>query len=215
MLFRSGVSALSKIDSLQIATELMSELTHRSGLVSVLAVWGSHGPTVVRWEVGNLEAAIHVREGINLSLITTAAGQIFLAFLAVDKTREQLERDIRTWNATAPASKRFTKARAAAMRDTVQKAGLARAVAMRNPLVSAISAPIFDRNGLLMSLTLTGIKDTFDDSLGGIAAQQLLETADKISLLLGGASSLARASTREIDDVSRLKYAAATERTNR
>jgi DNA-binding IclR family transcriptional regulator len=174
-----GVAAMSKTDALQIASDIMRELTARTSLVSVLAVWGSHGPTVVRWEVGRLEAAIRVREGINLSLVTTAAGQIFLAFREPHEIAAQLERDIQTWNDAAPIAKHYTKAKVKALRDTVRKRGIA-------PLVAAISAPIFDRGGLVMSLTLTGIQGSFDGDFSGEPARHLMETADKISMLLGG-----------------------------
>ena len=181
-----GVAAMSKTDALQIASDLMRELTARTSLVSVLAVWGTHGPTVVRWEVGRLEAAIRVREGINLSLVTTAAGQIFLAFLDPHESAAQLERDIHAWNSTAPAAKQYTKPKVKALRESVRKRGLARAVGMRNPQVAALSAPIFDRSGLVMSLTLTGIEGAFDSSFGGEPAQRLTETANKTTMLLGG-----------------------------
>ncbi len=76
-----GVAAMSSTDWLQIATNVMRGLTARTSLVSVLTVWGTNGPTVVRWEQGKLEAVVRIHEGINLSLLTTAAGQIFLAYL--------------------------------------------------------------------------------------------------------------------------------------
>ena len=183
-----GVAAMSKSDSLQIASDIMRGFTARTSLVSVLAVWGSHGPTVVRWEVGNLEAAIHVREGINLSLVTTAAGQIFLAFLDPHITAAQLERDIQTWNGTVPAAKQYTKAKVKTLRDSVRMRGLSRAIGKRNPLVAALSAPIFDRSGLIMSLTMTGIAGSFDSGFNGEPAQRLIEAANKISMLLGGGS---------------------------
>lgn len=181
-----GVAAIANTDALQIAADVMRELTARTSLVSVLAVWGSHGPTVVRWEVGRLEAAIRVREGINLSLVTTAAGQIFLAFLDPDDISLQLARDVQTWNGTMPPAKHYTQAKVKALRDAVRKRGLARAIGMRNPQVAALSAPIFDRGGLVMSLTLTGIKGAFDCSFDSEPAQRLKEAADKISMLLGG-----------------------------
>lgn len=183
-----GAAAMSKTDALQIASDIMRELTAYTSLVSVLAVWGSHGPTVVRWEVGRLEAAIHVREGINLSLVTTAAGQIFLAFLEPHEIAAELERDVQAWNSKAPPTKHYTKVKVKALRDAVRKRGLARAVGMRNTIVAALSAPVFNREGLVMSLTLTGIQGSFDNSFDGEPARHLRETADKISMLLGGSA---------------------------
>jgi DNA-binding IclR family transcriptional regulator len=190
-----GVAAMSKTDSLQIASDFMRDFTSRTSLVSVLAVWGTHGPTVVRWEVGNLEAAIHVREGINLSLVTTAAGQIFLAFLDPRLTATQMERDVQAWNSSAPVTKKFTKGKVKALRDSVRMRGISRAIGKRNPLVAALSAPIFDRSGLIMSLTMTGIAGSFDTSFNGKLAQDLIATANKISMFLGGGSFMPDQST--------------------
>lgn len=185
-----GVSAMSNTDALQIATNVMRRLTVRTSLVSVLCVWGSNGPTVVRWEQGRLEAAIRVREGINLSLLTTAAGQIFLAFLDTSTAAAQLDHDLRAWNRTALANQRFTAEKVKALRNQVREQGLACAIGIRNPLVAAISAPVFDRSGLVMSLTLTGIQGTFDSAVGGEPARHLKDVAREISTLLGGAAFL-------------------------
>jgi DNA-binding IclR family transcriptional regulator len=73
--------------------------------ISVLTMWGSNGPTVVRWEAGHLEAAIVTREGVNLSMVTTAAGQVFLAFMEADKIEHHLKRDLQDGTAgQSPAS---------------------------------------------------------------------------------------------------------------
>jgi DNA-binding IclR family transcriptional regulator len=181
-----GVAAMSNTDALQIATNVMRRLTARVSLVSLLSVWGTNGPTVVRWEQGKLEAAVRVREGINLSLLTTAAGQVFLAYLDPRAIASQLDHDLRAWNRTAPPAQRFTAEKVKALQQAVREQGLACAIGIRNPLVAAISAPVFDRSGLIMSLTLAGIQGTFDTAADGEPARCLKEAAREISNLLGG-----------------------------
>ena len=185
-----GVAAMSNTDSLQIATNVMRDLTIRTSLVSVLAVWGSHGPTVVRWEQGKLEAAVRVREGINLSMLTTAAGQVFLAYLDARTIAEQLERDLKALNRGAAPAQRMTAEKVKALQASVRADGMACAIGIRNPLVAAISVPVFDRSGLIMSLTLTGIQGAFDTGPDGEPARHLKELARDISGLLGGAGFL-------------------------
>lgn len=181
-----GATAMSNTDALQIATNVMRNLTARTSLVSLVSVWGSNGPTVVRWEQGSLEAVVRVREGINLSMLITAAGQIFLAYLDPQIVAVQLERDLRAWNRTAPKAQRFTAEKVRELRESVRRRGIACAIGIRNPLVAAISAAVFDRSGLIMSLTLTGIKGTFDTADDGEPARRLKEAAREISNLLGG-----------------------------
>lgn len=181
-----GVRAMSNTDALQVATLVMRKLTARTSLVSIATVWGTNGPTVVRWEQGQLEAAVHIREGINLSLLVTAAGQIFLAFLDWKMIAEQVNHDLRSWNRTAPQNRRFSMEKVKALRQSVLDQGMASVAGIRNPLVAAISAPVFDRNGLVMSLTLTGIQGTFDPSAQGTPAKELMAGAREITNLLGG-----------------------------
>lgn len=181
-----GVAAMSNTDALQIATNVMRNLTARTSLVSLLSVWGTNGTTVVRWEQGRLEAAVRVREGINLSLLTTAAGQIFLAYLEPRAIAAQLEQDKRAHNRNAPADQRMTAEKVKALQQSIRAQGISCAIGIRNPLVAAISVPIFDRTGVIMSLTLTGIQGAFDTSSGGEPARHLKEAAREISRLLGG-----------------------------
>lgn len=185
-----GVAAMSNTDSLQIATNIMRVLTARTALVSVLSVWGSNGPTVVRWEQGRLEAAVRVREGINLSMLTTAAGQIFLAYLDPRTIAEQLDRDLKALNRGAAPAQRMNADKVKALQKAIRADGMACAVGIRNPLVAAISAPVFDRSGLIMSLTLTGIQGAFDTAPDGEPARHMKEAAREISGLLGGAAFL-------------------------
>jgi DNA-binding IclR family transcriptional regulator len=194
-----GAMAISNTDALQIASGVMRQLTQRTSLVSVATVWGSNGPTVVRWEQGKLEAVVRIREGINLSLLVTAAGQIFLAFHDQEVIAEQLDRDLRTWNRTAPPEQRFNSEKVKALRQSVREHSIACAIGIRNPLVAAISAPVFDRNGLVMSLTLTGIQGTFDTSADGAPARELKAAAREISNLLGGGTTAEREVLPAID----------------
>lgn len=181
-----GVAAMSNTDALQIATHVMRNLTASTSLVSLLSVWGTHGTTVVRWEQGRLEAAVRVREGINLSLLTTAAGQIFLAYLDPGVIAAQVEQDMRAYNRDARPDQRMTAEKIKALRQSIRGQGMSCAIGIRNPLVAAISAPIFDRTGVIMSLTLTGIQGAFDTASDGEPARHLKDAAREISNLLGG-----------------------------
>jgi DNA-binding IclR family transcriptional regulator len=181
-----GATALAKINAVGIASDAMRDLTEATRLVSHICVWGSNGPTVIRWEQGNLEAAIRIREGINLSLLTTSSGRIFLAYMDPKRIAERLARDVESWNRRAPAAERFTPAKIRTLAQAIRERGLARAIGMSNPRVAALSAPIFERDGLAMSLTLSGIEGSFDTSLDAAPARGLKAAADRVSYRLGG-----------------------------
>jgi DNA-binding IclR family transcriptional regulator len=56
----------------------------------MLAVWGSYGPTIVRWEECRLPIAVSVRVGSVLRLLDSATGLVFAAFLPRDRTAEMI-----------------------------------------------------------------------------------------------------------------------------
>lgn len=184
-----GAAALSKVDAIQIASEIIRDLTGAVHLVSHITVWGSNGPTVVRWEQGNLPVAIRIREGFNVSLPITSSGRIFLAYADEQRVAPFLRRDVDEWNATVPSSKRFTPSKIRSITKTVRTHGLACVVGLLNPHLATISAPVFDRDGLAMSLTLSGIEGSFDTSLEGEPARYLKTAADQVSHRLGGRTS--------------------------
>jgi DNA-binding IclR family transcriptional regulator len=103
-----GIAAASRVDGMQIAKQAMEDLTAATGLVSYICMWGSNGPTIIRREQGAVQTAVRILEGTNLPMLT-ATGQIFLAFLPQEQTRDFLMRDLEKWNATAPAARRVSK----------------------------------------------------------------------------------------------------------
>jgi DNA-binding IclR family transcriptional regulator len=174
-----GFAAIRRVDSTQV-TQIMEDLTRETGLVSYICIWGSNGPTVIRREMGQVQTAVRIQEGSNLSLLT-ATGQIFLAHLPEAQTRNLLQRDISEWNAIAkgPPAKIGPILKG---RDRVRAAGLARTVGMRNPTWTAFSAPVFSRDGRFrMALTVIGVSRLFDTRVDGTVAQKLKDAARRLT----------------------------------
>lgn len=185
-----GATALSRVDAIEIASKVIRDLTAAVHLVSHIGVWGSNGPTVVRWEQGNLAVAIRIREGLNVSLLTTSSGRIFLAYLDEQRVATFLRRDMDEWNGRAPKSERFTTAKIRELARAVRAQGMAGVTGLRNPHLATLSAPVFDRDGLAMSLTVSGIEGTFDVSFDGQPARHLKAAASLVSHCLGGGRSM-------------------------
>ncbi len=93
-----GVTAVSRLDGVKLATEKLVEITHRTGLTSSISVWGSYGPTVIRSETAHLDSAVRTREGRTLSLLRTASGRIFLAYLTPQETQARINQELREWD---------------------------------------------------------------------------------------------------------------------
>lgn len=182
-----GLAATARLDAVRLATDMMRPLTDATGLVSLLSVWGSNGPTVIKSEQGDLETAVRIREGANLSLPITAVGRIFLSYLAPGEIKPFLQRDIEAWNATAAKTQRLGPAEIAKLQDEVRQHGLSRASGIRNPAVAALAAPVFAQDGrLAMCLALTGLIGSFDMSYDAAPAVQLKTMAQRLSRMLGG-----------------------------
>jgi DNA-binding IclR family transcriptional regulator len=182
-----GLAATARLDAVRLATDLMRPLTDATGLVSLLSVWGSNGPTVIKTEQGGLETAVRIREGVNLSLPITAVGRIFLAYMPAGEIKPLLQRDVAAWNAAAAKGERLDGAAIAKLQKEVRQHGLSRASGIRNPAVAAVAAPVFGQDGrMAMCLAVTGLIGSFDTSYDAEPAVQLKATAQRLSRMLGG-----------------------------
>lgn len=179
-----GLKAIGRLDPVRQAITAMPGLTNSTGLASVVSVWGSHGPTAIRCEHGSLPAPIRIREGMTVSMLQTAAGKVFLAYLAESQTAQILAREI----AERDAAERPSAEALAHLRDEVRRAGIARSMGTQNPMYASLSAPVFDRDGnLQLAISLIGVKGTFDASLKGAPAATLRAVAAELSEKLGAA----------------------------
>lgn len=184
-----GIAAMARLDALRLSLDVMRELTGRLRLVSILSVWGSNGPTVVKWEQARLDLSIRIREGMNLSLPITAAGQVFLTYLDPALVRPILDRNLRAWNASAPSGKRINKKDIDAIRQDVVANGIAHAAGQYTPYTASLSAPVFDHSGGMMALSLVGMIGSFDESITGEPARELKAATKRLTELLGGRAS--------------------------
>jgi DNA-binding IclR family transcriptional regulator len=75
-----GLSALSRHDFVNRASEALPDLCAESGLTVLLSVWGNQGPTVIRWERASTPTVTSMGLGTTLPLISSATGRAFLAW---------------------------------------------------------------------------------------------------------------------------------------
>ena len=186
-LIELGVKAIGRIDPIRLGCEALLELNNRTGLDSHLNIWGTSGPTVLKWEPGHFGYAVRIREGRNLPLLLTATGRVFLAYLPEAETAKLVEQE------TALFAGRDKEDGAIAgpadidrIRETVRRDGIAQSIGEMNASISALSAPVFDKdNRLCITLTVLGIANAFSTALDGDVASHLREVADNLSRSLG------------------------------
>lgn len=181
-----GIAAMARVDMIRVASDVMRELTEQVHLVSILVVWGSNGPTVIKWEQGRLDLSVRIREGLNLPMPITASGRLFMTYHDAKEVQPLLERDIKAWNASAPAKKKLDKKAIEAIRKDVRKQGIACTIGLRTVQTQAIAAPIFDADGrLTMTISLVGVVGSFDTSADGAPARALKAATQRLSKMVG------------------------------
>lgn len=168
-----GLISLQQYDPVRLATPLADELALATGHTVALAVWGNRGPTIVR--VAEAPSPVHVamRHGTVMSMRGTASGWLFAAYLPAS--------DVAPLLAQEPALPGFDDELA-----EVRRRGLARAVDLSLPGVSALAVPVFDgRGAMVLSITAIGPSATFDSSWDGELAAELRRVAGGLSRRLG------------------------------
>ncbi len=168
-----GLISLQQYDPVRLATPRIEELALLLGHTVAIAVWGNHGPTIVRVAEASSPVHISMRHGTVMSLAGTASGRLFAAHLP----REQVL-------AADPAIV-FD----AALDDHLAQARLLGIAHSHDGVVagvSALAAPVFDDQGrMVLSLTAIGPSGSFDLRLDGALAQTLKRAGLELSRQLG------------------------------
>ncbi|CFW43113.1 transcriptional regulator [Bordetella pertussis] len=169
--------ALPEVDKLQ------SEIGHTLGI----AVLGSHGPTMIHITEASYPVHVNMRKGTVMSMLHTATGQVFAAWLPPKVAEHYIARE--DGDAAVIASltpRKTTRANLDAMLADIRVHGMARALGNPLPGVDALSVPVFDHTGgIVLALTSLGPTGLFDASFTGAIARPLLACAQEISRKLG------------------------------
>jgi DNA-binding IclR family transcriptional regulator len=187
-----GLASMRRLEPVRIASDAISELAVRLGQTVSIAVWGNHGPTVVRIEEANAAVHVNMRTGSVMSLIGTATGRVFAAYLPPKMIEEFIEGGLGRASVGDEAAKQMTPKQIDSSIAEVRRYGLARAVDRPIPGVNAFSAPVFSHSGsIALAITAIGPSGTFDANWESDIAKQLLECAGRLSGRLGFASNAA------------------------
>jgi len=181
-----GLAALRRLNPLQAALAGLADLVAATGHTGAIAVWGSHGPTVVHIHESDRPLHVNLRVGSVMSLRNTATGRIFAAHMPEGSIAAALARegasDSRAIGGLADGDATLAETNAQA-----RIRGLACVVDFPIPGISALSAPVFDHTGALtLAMTLLGPTGVFDARPDGPVATMLLERTRALSRRLGG-----------------------------
>lgn len=169
-----GLTALRRLEPVELAVDAARQLRDANGEATFISVWGSFGPTIIRYFEGTRPVTVEVRTGHVLPLAGSATGKVFLAWGSESALAPVLARE-----SIAPSA-------AQQLQHDTQAAGLGIVDGVLLPRIAAIAAPVFDRDGrLALSITQLGWCNEFDSSADGAIASALGRTASQLSRALG------------------------------
>jgi len=177
LLMQLGALALGRRDVVSIAPPYMRELSRRTGVTTVLGLWGVTGAVVSRVEEDSGSGLfVTVRVGTQLAL-DTAQSHLFLAF---NNDQLQVERLL----AHLPQADRANLEKKIAL---AREARFSSHEGTGQSGISVIAAPIFADYGICAALALLGTSKRLPMDPDSEAAAALKETASRMSDDLGGA----------------------------
>jgi DNA-binding IclR family transcriptional regulator len=184
-----GLASMRRLNPVRIATELVEELVRRINQTVALSVWGNHGPTVVRIEEGTGAVHVNMRVGSIMSVLGTATGRVFAAYLPPKMIERFIETGVGRASVGDDAAHEMSRKQIDNALAEVREKGLARAVQRPIPGVNAFSAPVFDHSGsIALVITAIGPAGTFDVGWDSPIAEEVRNCASTASARLGFSS---------------------------
>ena len=186
-----GVAAMRRINVMELAQPALDDLRDLLGNTVSLAIWGNHGPTIMRIAETPDLMSLTVRFGTVMPLLTTAFGRIFAAFLDRRLTQELMQAELDDPSGVAAQSGLTSLADVEAMLAPFRARRMSIAENLSAPNRAALAAPVFDHNNrMIAAIALVSMQGRLDLHWDGRPAQELARAATKLSLRLGAAPDL-------------------------
>jgi DNA-binding IclR family transcriptional regulator len=134
-----GLAALARTDAFKLVDGLVSDFVMRTGETVQITAFGPLGPTIVRWYAGNPGVATSLAVGSLLSVLRSATGRIFLAFLPALETKALVAKEARRSPIAKPELDALVR--------QIRSEGRAHVRGSIIPGLNATAFPIFDLQG--------------------------------------------------------------------
>ncbi len=172
-----GLTAMRRLDPIAAAEENLVALRDTTRESISLTVWGSNGPTIVRWLEGTRAFALATRIGGVLPVLSSSNGLVYAAFLPPVVTRAAIDAEL----AETPALGDGLAERLGAIRES----GVAFSAGVQPGIIS-IAAPIIDYEGRVRaSVAIVAVEGTVDLGPASAARNALRTAVGRTSLRLG------------------------------
>lgn len=179
---------LSSIQAVRLASAALPEICEEIGQRTLgIAVWGNHGPTLVRWEPSKNPVSPYLQTGVVVNLTQSATGLAFAAFMDNDNVRKAVDEELAIRLTSSNPDTGHFKTRVAEARGHGMARSIGTAPSNRHHItVNAFSAPVFDANGqMVLALSTTCAADRMGSSWYGEVPSALLRASRRLSSMLG------------------------------
>ncbi|VVD80525.1 Glycerol operon regulatory protein [Pandoraea eparura] len=182
-----GLMALQRLSPTGEAEPEILALAQATGLSAAMAVLGPVGPTVVRLEEAMRPQHVSLRIGTVLSLVNTAIGRTFAAFLPEAVLDGMLAQEpVRMAGLGAEGRAPTPPADYAARLKAIREQRVDTAQSNPVPGIDTVAVPVFDHTGeVTLVLALMGSAGSFETALDAAPAQALLAAARRLSWRFG------------------------------
>jgi DNA-binding IclR family transcriptional regulator len=178
---RLGMESLRRMDEVGLASEALPGLRDRTGHAVNLAVWGDHGPVVVRWNYGSYALPITVRVGATMPMLASSIGRVYLAHLPQTLTEPVLRAQAEEARESEPPWDQIAR-----IRHDVRRDGFALTSGGVVPGVTSVAAPVFsDAESLPLAISIAMPTRQVDAAVLTEVTGELLDAARGLSAELG------------------------------
>jgi DNA-binding IclR family transcriptional regulator len=188
LMLRAGLAALGRSDSLKRAERALEAIVARTGETAAVAVWGTHGPTLVRLVEARHELAATVPPGHVCPLTFSASGLVFCAFGEPETMSPLIARELAQSRDIGRPGGPTTRAELERQVAEVRARGFAAVAAEADGGLAAISAPVFDADErrLRLALAVFGRVGRINVAPDGPVAALVVEVARSLGAELHG-----------------------------
>ena len=176
-----GLIGLQRLSPTREAEPEIVDLAVTTGMSVAMAVLGPLGPTVVRLEESARPLHVSLRVGTVMSLVNTAIGRVFAAFVADDVRVGLLAQDSLRLAGADSVSDSFAERLA-----RIRELGVDTALNKPIPGINTLAAPVFDHTGsIVLVIAVMGTAGSFDSDTAGVSAQGLVSACQRLSRRFG------------------------------
>lgn len=181
-----GLSGLGRLDPVRLAGPVLESLCEKIQETVALAVWGSHGATIVRIVDSGSPVTITLRPGTVLSLTRSATGRAFAAFSRAPYLKRMIDTELQAQSAEQKIAQTTIRRQFEKVLTEIVGKGLSRASGSLTPGINGFSAPVYDHTGgMVAAITSLGSIGEFDVDWQSTTANAMLEAANTLSHRLG------------------------------